>query len=56
MIEVGKGGARDLQDYHLSRFACYLIAQNGDSRKSEIANAQMGDEAHQGQPDDQEQP
>ena len=40
MIEIGKGGARDLQDYHLSRFACYLIAQNGDSRKSEIANAQ----------------
>ena len=29
-----------MRDYHLSRFACYLVAQNGDSRKSEIANAQ----------------
>ncbi len=29
-----------MKDYHLSRFACYLIAQNGDPRKSEIANAQ----------------
>ena len=40
MIEVGKGGLREVDDYHLSRFACYLIAQNGDPRKSEIANAQ----------------
>ena len=29
-----------VQDYHLSRFACYLIAQNGDPRKPEIAHAQ----------------
>ena len=29
-----------VNDYHLSRFACYLIAQNGDPRKPEIANAQ----------------
>ena len=29
-----------MDDYHLSRFACYLIAQNGDVRKSEIAAAQ----------------
>jgi DNA-damage-inducible protein D len=29
-----------VNDYHLSRFACYLIAQNGDPRKSEIARAQ----------------
>jgi len=40
MIEVGKGGQRDVEDYHLSRFACYLIAQNGDPRKPEIAEAQ----------------
>jgi DNA-damage-inducible protein D len=40
MIELGKGGQRDVDDYHLSRFACYLIAQNGDPRKPEIAYAQ----------------
>jgi DNA-damage-inducible protein D len=37
---LGKGGQRDVPDYHLSRFACYLIAQNGDPRKPEIAHAQ----------------
>jgi DNA-damage-inducible protein D len=40
MIGIGKGGERPVDDYHLSRFACYLIAQNGDPRKLEIANAQ----------------
>jgi len=40
MIDIGKGGIRDVTDYQLSRFACYLIAQNGDPRKPEIANAQ----------------
>lgn len=40
MIGVGKGGAREVDDYQLSRFACYLIAQNGDPRKPEIAHAQ----------------
>ena len=40
MIDIGKGGNRGIDDYHLSRFACYLIAQNGDPRKPEIANAQ----------------
>jgi DNA-damage-inducible protein D len=40
MIAVGKGGQRPVEDYHLSRFACYLIAQNGDPRKPEIAQAQ----------------
>lgn len=40
MIPVGKGGERQVPDFCLSRFACYLIAQNGDSRKPEIALAQ----------------
>lgn len=40
MVEVGSGTTREVEDYHLSRFACYLIAQNGDPRKSTIANAQ----------------
>ncbi len=39
-IEFGKGATQMVEDYHLSRFACYLIAQNGDSRKPEIAQAQ----------------
>jgi DNA-damage-inducible protein D len=39
-ITLGKGGQRDVDDYWLSRFACYLIAQNGDPRKPEIALAQ----------------
>lgn len=41
MIALGKGGQRNVDDYHLSRFACYLIAQNGDPRKPEIAQAQQ---------------
>lgn len=39
-IPGGKGAVQVVDDYQLSRFACYLIAQNGDSRKVEIAQAQ----------------
>lgn len=41
MVEIGSQADRKIDDYHLSRFACYLIAQNGDPRKSEIAQAQQ---------------
>lgn len=40
MVEIGSGSARQVDDFHLSRFACYLIAQNGDPRKPAIAQAQ----------------
>ena len=40
MVEIGSKTGRDVEDWHLSRFACYLIAQNGDPRKPEIAHAQ----------------
>jgi DNA-damage-inducible protein D len=40
MITLGKGGQREIKDYHLSKYACHLIAINGDPRKYEIAAAQ----------------
>lgn len=40
MINLGKGGKRSVDDYKLSRYACYMIAQNGDPRKEVIALAQ----------------
>jgi DNA-damage-inducible protein D len=40
LITKGKGATEEIGDILLSRYACYLIAQNGDSRKEEIAFAQ----------------
>ena len=40
MVSIGSNAQRKQKDYKLSRYACYLIAQNGDSRKQEIALAQ----------------
>lgn len=40
MVTIGSGAQRDVQDYMLTRFACYLIAQNGDPKKEEVAFAQ----------------
>ena len=40
MVDIGSGATRTLEDYELSRYACYLIVQNGDSRKKVIALGQ----------------
>ena len=40
MVQIGSGAERKQKDYKLSRYSCYLIAQNGDSRKKVIALAQ----------------
>ena len=39
MVVIGSGAQRELSSFRLSRYACYLMAQNGDPRKVEIAKA-----------------
>lgn len=40
MVKIGSNSVREVRDYKLDRYACYLIAQNGDPNKNEIALAQ----------------
>lgn len=40
MVSLGSGSRREIEDIKLTRYACYLIAQNGDPKKNEIAFAQ----------------
>ncbi|MGH8050247.1 MAG: DNA damage-inducible protein D [Arenimonas sp.] len=40
MVEIGSGALREVEDIHLSRYACYLTVQNGDPSKPVIANGQ----------------
>jgi len=39
-VSLGSGSERDVDDFLLTRYACYLVAQNGDPRKEQIAFAQ----------------
>ena len=40
MVEVGSGAQREVDDIMFTRYACYLVAQNGDPRKPQISFAQ----------------
>ena len=40
MVEIGSGSVREVKDWKLDRYACYLVAQNGDSKIPQIALAQ----------------
>jgi DNA-damage-inducible protein D len=42
MVSLGSGSEREIEDILLTRYACYLIAQNGDPRKEEIAFVESG--------------
>lgn len=43
MVNIGSGAQRKLPDYHLSRYACYFIAMNGDPRKKELFDSNEKD-------------
>ena len=40
MVSLGSGSQRSIKDYHLTRYACYLVAMNGDPHKTAVAQAQ----------------
>src|SRR5712691_3561865 len=40
MVSLGSGSQREVMDYHLTRYACYLVAMNSDPRKAEVSQAQ----------------
>jgi len=40
MVDLGSGAQREIEDFHVSRYACYLVVQNGDPSKPVIANGQ----------------
>ena len=52
MVKLGSGSQREIQDYALSRYACYLIVQNADPSKSVIANGQTIEELGGTMPED----